>query len=252
MQEYTGVLPELFEEMLGQIKYFKKKTYQDVFESLFEKHRSLLSDIQKSYEEDEGFIEEAAGIIPDYAKEQLSQLTKRQKEMKMVDYNMCMAAYIVPLLKYSRQEGPSRLAKEMVIRWNKAKMMPLVLKESSYEEIAGGFRRGFCYITTAICESRHLPDDCRELTILRKYRDEWLLKTEEGRRLVEEYYDMAPALVQCIDMRKDAEKIYESLYEKELSACISLIRSGQYETCKRRYIDMVKRLQNSYGGSYTQ
>ena len=169
----------------------------------------------------------------------------------MVDYNMSMAVYIVPLLKYSRQEGPARLAKEMVIRWNEKKMMPLILQESSYEEISGGFKKGFCYITTAICKSRGLPDDCEELTMLRSYRDTYLLATEEGRMLVEDYYDTAPALVQCLDMRKDAARIYERLYKKELTECLSLIRAGQNEMCKERYVDMVKHLQRSYGGTCT-
>ncbi|MDY3122082.1 CFI-box-CTERM domain-containing protein [Suipraeoptans intestinalis] len=251
MKDYTELLPQLFEEMLGQIKYFKKKTYQDLFESLFEKHRPLMEALQESYESEEDFLDRTAGIIPDYAQEKLSHLSKGKREVQMVDYNMSMAVYIVPLLKYSRQEGPARLAKEMVIRWNEKKMMPLILQESSYEEISGGFKKGFCYITTAICKSRGLPDDCEELTMLRSYRDTYLLATEEGRMLVEDYYDTAPALVQCLDMRKDAARIYERLYKKELTECLSLIRAGQNEMCKERYVDMVKHLQRSYGGTCT-
>lgn len=251
MKEYTELLPQLFEEMLGQIKYFKKKTYQDLFESLFEKHRPLMDALQKSYESEEGFLDRTAGIIPDYAQEKLSHLSKRKREVQMVDYNMSMAVYLIPLLKYSRQEGPARLAREMVVRWNEKNMMPLILRESSYEEISGGFKKGFCYITTAICKSRGLPDHCQELTMLRRYRDTYLLATEAGRGLVEEYYDTAPALVQCVDMREDAAEIYERLYQKELTECLFLIRTGQNEMCKKRYVDMVEYLRKSYGGTCT-
>lgn len=38
--------------------------------------------------------------------------------------------------------------------------------------------------TSACVAARGLPDDCEELTQLRCFRDEILMKTEEGRKLV--------------------------------------------------------------------
>ena len=97
-----------------------------------------------------------------------------------------------------------------------------------------------------MCESRNLPDDCYELETLRKYRDGYLMQTEEGKRLVEEYYDIAPGIVMAVNMHRDASDIYEKIYQKYLVPCIQDAESGRNEECKERYINMVTELQNEY------
>lgn len=53
-------------------------------------------------------------------------------------------------------------------------------KSRSSKSSSGSGKKG-CFITTAACELRGLPDDCRELTTLRRFRDEVLLSSQEGR-----------------------------------------------------------------------
>ena len=96
----------------------------------------------------------------------------------------------------------------------------------------------FCYITTAVCESLNKPDDCYELTTLRKYRDEYLLSTESGREIVEEYYNIAPTIVKRIGRQDDAGEIYRGIWDEYLSPCIHLIEKGRKEECKDRYSEI--------------
>lgn len=99
---------------------------------------------------------------------------------------------------------------------------------------------GGCFITTAICNEFGKPDDCYELTTLRKYRDEWLAKQTDGTALIREYYSVAPFLVKMIDRQPDHQKIYRFLNTKYLSNCVSLVEKGLFEACKEAYIQMVE------------
>ncbi|KMZ54633.1 cell wall-associated protease [Dorea sp. D27] len=81
---------------------------------------------------------------------------------------------------------------------------------------------------------------------LRAYRDEYLMSTEDGRALVDEYYDIAPGIVQIINMQKDADEIYEELYKNCLAPCISCIEAGEEEQCRELYTRMVRGLQKKY------
>ena len=110
-----------------------------------------------------------------------------------------------------------------------------------------GLKRGlFCYITTAVCRSLDKPDDCCELTALRKYRDEYLLMSDGGRKLVEEYYNIAPTIVKRINKEKDAGEIYRGIWQDYLSPCIRLIEEDRNEECREVYSRMVRRLESDY------
>jgi len=99
---------------------------------------------------------------------------------------------------------------------------------------------GGCFITTAICNEFGKPDDCYELTTLRKYRDEWLAKQTDGTALIREYYAVAPFLVKMIDRQLNHQEIYRFLNAKYLLNCVSLIEKGLFETCKETYMQMVE------------
>ena len=69
-------------------------------------------------------------------------------------------------------------------------------------------KSGNCYISTAICTSLGKDDDCYELNLLRKFRDDVLLKSSIGSKLVESYYDCAPTLVNQINSLDNYIEIY--------------------------------------------
>ena len=95
--------------------------------------------------------------------------------------------------------------------------------EESNETSGGG-----CFLTTACCQYKGLPDNCYEL------------ENEEGRQLVKEYYRIAPGLVQKIEAMPDKERteILENIYQKILQV-LNKIKSGENEGAIARYYSMV-------------
>ena len=100
-----------------------------------------------------------------------------------------------------------------------------------------------CFLTTACCQYKNLPDDCYELTTLRNFRDAYLKKTEEGKALVEEYYKIAPPIVEKIMANANKEDILESIYA-EVCKIIALIETEMYEQSIEAYKAMVLRVQS--------
>lgn len=109
--------------------------------------------------------------------------------------------------------------------------------------------KGFCYITTAICELEGKADDCYELTQFRHFRDNYLLKQPNGEQLIKTYYETAPQIIKAIDKIANHEQrkaIYMDIKQRYLSKCLTYIEQEEYEACKQLYIQMVHELQKKY------
>ena len=96
-----------------------------------------------------------------------------------------------------------------------------------------------CFLTSACVEYLGLPDDCKELTTLRAFRDNVLKATGEGRGLVDEYYRIAPVLVEKINASPKKAEIYREIYERILS-CIREIEQENHDTAVVLYREMVQ------------
>lgn len=103
-----------------------------------------------------------------------------------------------------------------------------------------------CFITTAVCDSFHKPDNCYELTMFRAFRDNWLKKQTDGQQLIAQYYAIAPKIVKNIDKLADADEIYLHIWNKYLKSCLSYIEHGKNEQCKSVYVKMVQDLYKKY------
>ncbi|WP_165079139.1 MULTISPECIES: SEL1-like repeat protein [unclassified Desulfovibrio] len=99
---------------------------------------------------------------------------------------------------------------------------------------------GGCFLTTATCRAKGLPDDCDVLTAYRRFRDEILLATGEGRALVAEYYRIAPDIVRVIESRPDSEKIYATMWEEYLEPGYRLVLEHKNSAAKELYIQLVR------------
>ena len=118
----------------------------------------------------------------------------------------------------------------------------------TYEEIQGGFRKhGFCFVTTAVCEAEGKPDDCPELTAFRAFRDGWLSETEQGRSMIAEYYELAPAIVAAMRYGDDEAACCAALRRDWLEPCYGDLRRGDYLACRNRYAAMIRGLKARYG-----
>lgn len=103
-------------------------------------------------------------------------------------------------------------------------------------------KRG-CYLTTACVKYKGLPDDCEELTVLRNFIDEHLSKTEKGKKMISEYYDIAPTIVESIDKNENRAEIYDFIYSKVLE-CVDSIKKGNFEEAVLYYEYMVLSVKN--------
>lgn len=105
---------------------------------------------------------------------------------------------------------------------------------------------GCCFITTAVCQSLGLPEDCPELTILRRFRDEILLDTAEGRREVMEYYALAPAIVAAIARRSDAAIVYAGLHADYIRPSVEAISLKRYDEARALFRQLVRATQRDF------
>lgn len=106
---------------------------------------------------------------------------------------------------------------------------------------------GGCYLTSACTEARNLPDDCRELTVLRNFRDTYMKKQPGGEADIAEYYKRAPKIVKQIDAQANRKDIYETIYSSVIRPCVELIEKGQNSEAYKMYKDMVLKLEQQFG-----
>lgn len=102
-----------------------------------------------------------------------------------------------------------------------------------------------CFLTTAATACIGLADDCWELSILREFRDNYLLKTEAGTELVSEYYAIAPNIVRQVNTQADAQQRWLHTYWSGILPTAILVRLGMHRLAEHSYRRMVKRLQAS-------
>jgi hypothetical protein len=98
-----------------------------------------------------------------------------------------------------------------------------------------------CFISTAACQHKGLPDNCRELETLRHFRDDYLLGSAEGRALVAHYYSIAPAVAERLIDPNELEQVW-----KVISRCIRAIEARKFESATKTYQAMVLRLAQKY------
>ena len=95
---------------------------------------------------------------------------------------------------------------------------------SASEAQSGG--GAFCFITTAVCEARHEPDNGPTLTKLRAFRDSYMQENKYRQGLVWLYYRTAPALVQRIKERADADAYLQTLFDRFIAPACDAIDQG--------------------------
>ena len=116
-------------------------------------------------------------------------------------------------------------------------------RTESYEDHSSG---GFCVITTAVCTTLGKPDDCDELMTMRAYRDAAAERNPLVATLIEEYYRLAPLLIERIDRCDDRLSEYERLWNDYIVETYRLIKAGDARAATFKYIDMVTSLCRQY------
>lgn len=241
----TGLIA-LFDETAGYAKKFHKKTYASNMDYILNGHAAMFAKVCKAIEESDEALAKTASIIPDYVAGLLEAVpSKRKRDIVCLDYNMNMVSYFTPLMGEIGSIKTKEFTEKMVELWNQ-KIPGNKIGLSTRELVQGGFKQGLCYITTAVIKSLNKPDNCYELSLLRNYRDQYLLESKEGMETVKEYYNIAPTIVRRIDRLDDSATIYSGIWKDYLSPCVSMIEKDQLEECRMLYSEMVRKLQKQY------
>ncbi len=103
-----------------------------------------------------------------------------------------------------------------------------------------------CFLTTACVTAKGLPNDCRELTVLRAFRDFYLSEQDGGKDEIAEYYRIAPAIVNAINAASSSTLLWEELYANLIIPCVNLIEEGNNAAAYELYRSYVKALSERY------
>ncbi len=156
-----------------------------------------------------------------------------------------LVSFTIPAILELHTPAAEALADTFLEKWNK--LYPKnPLGKSTFEAINGGFKKRFCFITTAVCSSLGKDDDCAELNAFRKFRDEWFAETPEGRAKINEYYLFAPMIVSAIDRCAESKTVYRQIWDRHLTPCLKMIESGKQEECAKQYETMILELERKW------
>ncbi|MCR4911166.1 MAG: hypothetical protein K5925_01405 [Bacilli bacterium] len=86
-------------------------------------------------------------------------------------------------------------------------------------KVTSSSKSGGCYIATAIYHSY----DCKEVYLLRRYRDYYLAKRRSGRLFIKIYYKVSPTLVKHFGNTKIFRNIFKPFLDKKVD---KLIKEG--------------------------
>lgn len=232
---------------------FKKNTYEEVMDPYIIESKEVVEYIDRACRVR---ADQRTEILTTYVNQMIADMKEiipqvaAENETKesfiLDDFKMVVALYLIPMILELHLDISEDLTDIIIKEWirNYPKMP---IRKGLYENIRNGFRKkGFCYITTAVCETLHKDDNCYELMMFRSFRDNYLYQQEDGKSLVEEYYKVAPTIVQRINQLEDRDRIYSSIWEKHLKDCLLAIEAGNDSQCMDMYCQMVKTLEKEY------
>lgn len=71
-------------------------------------------------------------------------------------------------------------------------------------------------------------------------------KTTKGKKLIKQYYEIAPKVVSSINDREDKLTIYQKIYNKMILPCVEFIENEKYEEALGLYQNWTLKLEKEY------
>lgn len=209
-------------------------------------------------------VDDEYDAMEDYSKEDILEMEPTSNHYKIIaaiamlvyEYDMpynqaqhIMEEYLLD--DYYSAGSTSYMGDDTLAELSKASFYNYENIESNFEKTEEMYANNSstsegCYITTAVCQSFNKPDDCIELQTFRKFRDNYLAKSEKGYEMIQEYYSTAPKIVKKINEMDNSRDIYHGIWNKYLKSCFDYIKEGKYEECKSLYYYMVKKLEKKF------
>lgn len=237
-----AVLEKMCSERKKYNGLFKLKTYSGAVENFCADYKYIFEEMNSAIEAETDAVAQKIDLVASEFVSELVDIVKKKGRQpgnrEMLDTNLYMIMYVFPCILETHGRYSKELTEKVVEKWN-ASFKNTNLQYADYETINSGFKRKPCYITTAVCDSMGYDDDCRELTVLREFRDGYMSVTVDGPAMIREYYETAPAIVEGINTRTDSACIYREIYKQYIAPCVSMIEAGELEQCLEHYKKMV-------------
>jgi len=87
-------------------------------------------------------------------------------------------------------------------------------------------------------------ENCKELNILREFRDRYLSSSCAGRSLIDEYYALAPSLVVDLSVLPDAVEYWRNVYRNLVEGSVALIRQHRNHEAVMHYVVQIREAQD--------
>ena len=235
---------ELFTKQI-RTETFNRKNYQAEFESYRAVFRPALNAFRRAAQADE---ERAAQDFGRLLFRRFSEVYDRKKgvfDHSALDCRFTVTSLTIPAL-LEEAFPPAEAAADVSLAEGKRKYPRQPLGKASYEKIDAGFRKRFCYITTATCARLGEGDDCPALEEFRSFRDGWLASSPGGKEKIAEYYLFAPLIVEAIDASGVPQQEYHRIWSRYLEPCLADLRAGKAKSCADRYEQMVRSLEEKW------
>lgn len=110
-----------------------------------------------------------------------------------------------------------------------------------------GEKKDNCLLSSACVAARGLPDDCDELTALRKFRRDHLEGTPRGNNILLEYQDIGSKILRWLEGCVDRKALYEDLYWRLVIGTVNLIRMEKFDAAIDHYQSIVHEYQVKAG-----
>lgn len=215
---------------LTEIQFLEKiKNYQEKFNGKILQVEAYIEDIKTNY---------VTIIIPRIA-------AKRDKKKIYLDATLCFKydkTLKDKLLLFSKSEFV--MVQGRITKIDTA-LVNLELISIEKATPLKSISKSKCYLTSACTDAMQLPDNCYELQILRKFRDEYVVAKTNGKFLLDEYYHTAPKIVSAINATAKKNTIYKNLFF-EIRRAVSLIEDNRFEDAYQLYCNMAIRLRKKY------
>lgn len=243
INEFSKIL-ESNDEFLGR---FSRDKYEAGYSDFFDKYSPLFVEISDEYEREEdkdSYIDSLSSALVSNIKSKYDELKKSQRSNFLIDKNLLLVVYILPAIKGCLRNFSESLLDSLISKWNTT--FKQSIKAGTYEDINAGFKRKLCYVTTAVCQSLGKDEACKEIRLLKNYRDTFLISEPDGPELIDSYYDIAPTIVNRINKCNNSESIYEDIYCNYINPCVNYIENNKYNECKDLYVKMMHNLKDNY------
>ena len=241
--DWDSLLPDvLFADRLSGGR-FRADTYPGEYDRYREQFRPALRAFQENARESSDAAEQFAEQL--FLRFQAALQAPGGKRTDSFPVRLTITALTVPCLMSLPGGVGERAADCFLAQWN-GTFPKEHLGKATYEQVLGGFRHKFCYITTAVCRSLGKGDDCAELNAFRAFRDGWLSAAPDGRDKITEYYLFAPMIVRAIDASGRADAEYRRIWETGLSPLLRCLKEGRQRDCAAGYEAMVRSLEEKW------